>query len=52
MEASHVLTGMGLVDGVAKSSIRVSFGKKNTEEDIIFFVEKLNSVLHRMFALV
>ena len=52
MEASHVLTGMGLVDGVAKSSIRISFGKKNTEEDIIFFVEKLNSVLHRMFALV
>jgi cysteine desulfurase len=52
MEPSHVLTGIGLVDGVAKSSIRVSFGKKNTEEDIIYFADKLNSVLNRMFALV
>lgn len=52
MEPSHVLTGIGLVNGVANSSIRVSFGKKNTKEDIIFFVEKLNKVLKRMFALV
>lgn len=52
MEPSHVLTGIGLVNGVANSSIRVSFGKKNTKEDIIFFVEKLNKVLERMFALV
>jgi cysteine desulfurase len=52
MEPSHVLTGIGLVNGVANSSIRVSFGKKNTKEDIIFFAEKLNKVLERMFALV
>lgn len=52
MEPSHVLTGIGLVEGVANSSIRVSFGKKNTEEDIIYFADKLNSVLDRMFALV
>lgn len=52
MEPSHVLTGIGLVEGVANSSIRVSFGKKNTKEDIIYFAEKLNAVLNRMFALV
>lgn len=52
MEPSHVLTGIGLQEGVAKSSIRISFGKKNTEEDIHFLVEKLNGVLNRMFALV
>lgn len=52
MEPSHVLTGIGLQEGVAKSSIRVSFGKKNTEEDITYFVNKLNAVLNRMFSLV
>lgn len=52
MEPSHVLSGIGLVNEVANSSIRVSFGKKNTKEDIILFVEKLNTVLDRMFALV
>lgn len=52
VEASHVLTGLGIAEKDAKSSIRVSFGKKNTEEDIHFFVEKLDSVLTRMFDLV
>ena len=52
VEPSHVLSGIGLVNEVANSSIRVSFGKKNTKEDIILFVEKLNTVLDRMFALV
>ncbi len=52
MEPSHVLTGIGLKDGIANSSIRVSFGKKNTEDDVIYFADKLNSVLNRMFSLV
>lgn len=49
VEPSHVLAGMGLEDNLAKSSIRVSFGRKNTEQDVHYFVEKLNSVLNRMF---
>ena len=49
VEPSHVLTGLGLDKNVAKSSIRVSFGKKNTKEDVIYLVEKLNAVLKRMF---
>lgn len=49
VEPSHVLAGIGLNDNLAKSSIRLSFGKKNTEEDVLYFVDKLNNVLNRMF---
>lgn len=51
VEPSHVLSGIGMDEGLAKSSIRVSFGKNTTEDDIRYFVEKLNAVLNRMFAL-
>ena len=50
VEPSHVLNGIGMEDGLAKSSIRVSFGKQNTEDDVHYFVEKLDNVLKRMFA--
>ncbi|MEQ8523294.1 cysteine desulfurase family protein [Gracilimonas sp.] len=50
VEPSHVLNGIGMEEGLAKSSIRVSFGKQNTEEDVLYFVEKLDSVLKRMFS--
>ncbi len=50
VEPSHVLAGIGLEENLAKSSIRVSFGKKNTEEDVTYFVDKLKAVLNRMFA--
>ena len=49
VEPSHVLAGIGLDNKIAKSSIRVSFGKSNTEEDVLYFVERLNEVLNRMF---
>ena len=51
VEPSHVLNGIGMDEGLAKSSIRVSFGKQNTEEDVHYFVEKLDTVLKRMFSL-
>lgn len=51
VEPSHVLSGIGMEDGLAKSSIRISFGKQNTEADIHYFTEKLETVLKRMFAL-
>lgn len=50
VEPSHVLNGIGMEEGLANSSIRVSFGKQNTEEDVRYFVEKLASILNRMFA--
>lgn len=49
VEPSHVLSGLGMSESVAKSSIRVSFGRTNTKEDVLYFVEKLNAVLTRMF---
>lgn len=49
VEPSHVLAGIGMEPGLANSSIRISFGKQNTEEDVLYFVEKLNTVLKRMF---
>ena len=51
VEPSHVLSGIGMDERLARSSIRISFGKQNTEDDVHYFVEKLDAVLKRMFAL-
>ncbi len=48
VEPSHVLKGIGLPDKLANSSIRISFGKDNTVEQVHHFLEKLESVLNRM----
>lgn len=50
MEPSHVLNGIGMDADLANSSIRLSFGKQNTEEDIYYFVEKLDKILNRLIA--
>jgi cysteine desulfurase len=48
VEASHVLAGIGLEEHIANSSIRISLGKDNTEEEITIFLQKLEEVLNRM----
>jgi cysteine desulfurase len=48
VEPSHVLTGIGLDEDIADSSIRISFGKDNTIREIDRFVEALQGVLDRM----
>ncbi|MEX2346103.1 MAG: cysteine desulfurase family protein [Balneolaceae bacterium] len=48
MEPSHVLQGIGIPDAHANSSIRISFGKDNTENEVLYFLEKLDSILERM----
>lgn len=50
IEPSHVLSGIGLEDKLANSSIRVSLGKDNTAEDIAFFLDKLEVVVERMMS--
>lgn len=48
VEPSHVLSGIGLSDELANSSIRVSLGKDNTAEEINYFIDKMGVVLERM----
>jgi len=50
LEPSHVLTALDIEPATAKSSIRVSLGKHNTEPDMKYLAEKLAGVLDRMFA--
>ena len=52
VEPSHVLLALGREPEQAKSSIRISFGKHTTKEDISHLVLSLESVLARMFTLV
>lgn len=48
IKPSHVLTAMGLDEQAAKSSVRISFGKDNTEEEVKkaakIFVETVNGL--------
>jgi cysteine desulfurase len=48
MEASHVLLAMGLSPELARSSLRFSFGKWSTEEDVNYVLEKLPVVVSRL----
>lgn len=48
LEPSHVLSGIGLDDHIANSSIRISLGKDNTAEQVSYFLEKLQDVVNRM----
>jgi cysteine desulfurase len=48
VEASHVLMALGMVTPTAKSSLRLSIGKTNTEDEIRFTLEKLQIIVERM----
>lgn len=43
-EPSPVLTAMGVESGDAKSAIRISLGKANTEAEIVEFIKQLTSL--------
>lgn len=51
IEASHVLTAMGLSCDDARSSIRLSLGRYNTEADIDYALEAIPRVVERLRAL-
>ncbi|MFP4045580.1 MAG: cysteine desulfurase family protein [Candidatus Aenigmatarchaeota archaeon] len=45
LEASHVLQAIGLEGGVAHSSLRISFGRFNTMEDVEKIIEELPEIV-------
>lgn len=47
-EPSHVLKAMGVEDSVAKGTIRFSFGKSNTKEEIDYCVEHLVKIIEKL----
>jgi len=42
---SHVLTAIGLNSKMANSTLRVSFGKYNTKEDVEYLIENLRNIV-------
>ncbi len=45
---SHVLTAMGLDEGAARSSVRFTFGRENTFEDVDITVAALKQIVERI----
>lgn len=51
LEPSHVLLATGMPEGLAHGSIRFSFGKENTAEQIDYAVDTLKQIVVRLRAL-
>ena len=51
IEPSHVLTAMGMSRDRAKASIRFSFGKQNTVEDVEFALSVIKATVSRLRAI-
>jgi len=51
LEPSPVIRALGVNDEVARGSIRFSFGKDNTEDDVDYAVEVLSQAVERLRAL-
>ncbi|UTB32690.1 MAG: cysteine desulfurase NifS [Methanobacterium sp. ERen5] len=48
LEASHVLTAIGLKEVEAHGSLRISLGHENTEEDIEYAIKAINEVVEKL----
>lgn len=48
VKPSHVLTAMGLTEEQARSSVRFSFGKNNTEEEIRFAAQATVEIVQKL----
>ncbi len=51
LESSHVLVAMGVPIEIAHGSVRFTFGKRNTMEDVSYVAEKLKEILERLRAM-
>ena len=47
-EPSHTLLAMGVSADVAKSALRVSLGRANTEEDVVRFLQALDETVRKL----
>ena len=43
---SHVLTAIGLESSLAENTLRISFGKENTEDDVIYLINCLENIVN------
>ena len=50
IEPSHVLSAMGLPPDLARSSVRFSLGKYNSEEEVDFLLQHLPGIIQRLRA--
>jgi len=48
LEPSHVLSALGIDPAIAQSSIRFSFGRENTMEDVDYVCEVLPEIIERL----
>ena len=48
LKASHVLTSIGLKPEEAHGSLRISFGRQNTKEDVIYVEEVLPGIIKKL----
>jgi cysteine desulfurase len=48
LEPSYVLRALGMDDELAHSSVRFSFGRFTTEEEIDFAIEKINDNIGKL----
>lgn len=51
LEPSHVLIACGVPEEVAHGSIRFTFGKENTVEEVDYTVDKLKEIVNRLRAM-
>ena len=51
LEPSHVLLACGVPEEVAHGSIRFTFGKENTVEEVDYTVDKLKEIVARLRAM-
>lgn len=48
LNPSHILLAIGVPTNVARSSLRVTFGRENTIEDVDYLVENLSRIVKKL----
>jgi len=48
LDPSHVLLAIGLPHEIAHGSLRISFGKENTKEDVDYIIETLIQIVAKL----